>query len=141
MSINLPSGKVDAVVQAGGRDIPERRVEGIEIVAGKTTEQVIPIEVQVAAPIATDVNGMKQNTDRPGGDFRHFSPAADDPALCQKACQDEVRCRAWTYVKPNTVQGPQPNCWLKTNVPPVVHNTCCVSGSKMQENMPPHDTP
>jgi len=123
VNIDLPVGKVDVVVQAGGRDVPEQRVEGIDIVAGKTTEQIIPIEVKAVAPTPTDAKGMEQNTDRPGGgDFRHLSPAVDDPSLCQKACQDDAQCQAWTYVKPNTVQGPQPNCWLKQTAPPAVSN-------------------
>jgi len=128
LSINLAAGKVDVVVQAGGRDVPEKRVQGVEIMAGKTTGQVIPIEVKVAV---ADASGMEQDTDRPGGgDFRHIVPTADDPALCQKACKDDAQCNAWTYVKPNTIQGPKPNCWLKTGVPPATHNTCCVSGVK-----------
>jgi len=131
LDINLAAGKVDIVIQAGGRDIPERRVRGVEIMAGKTTAQIIPIEVKAATAISADANGMEQDTDRPGGgDFRHVIPAADDPALCQKACRDDTQCKSWTYVKPNTVQGAQPNCWLKTGVPPATHNTCCVSGVK-----------
>ena len=134
LNIDLAAGKVDVVVQAGGRDVPERRVEGIEIVVGKTTEQVIPVEVKVVAPVVADNNGMEQDTDRVGGDFRHESPARDDPALCQKACQEDTQCQAWTYVKPNTVQGPQPNCWLKQTAPPAVRNNCCVSGIKRRKS-------
>ena len=104
VNIDLAVGKIDVVVQAGGKDIPERRVEGVEIVAGKMTNKVISI---VSGSITADANGMEQNSDRPGGDFRHFSPANDDPALCQKACLDDAKCKAWTYVKPNTVQGPK----------------------------------
>jgi len=130
LNIYLAAGKIDIVVQADGRDIPEQRVEGIEIVAGKTTEQVIPVEVKGAAVAISDTNGMEQDTDRAGGDFRHVVPTGDDPALCQQACQEDAQCQAWTYVKPNTVQGPQPNCWLKSGVPPATHNTCCVSGVK-----------
>lgn len=132
VSINLPAGRVDVVVQAGGREISEKRVQGVEIWAGKTIELVVPVEVKPIASIAVDVHGMEQDTDRPGGgDFHHFSPADDDPALCQKACQNNEQCKAWTYVNPNTIQGPQPNCWLKSSVPPATHNTCCVSGVKV----------
>jgi hypothetical protein len=74
---------------------------------------------------------MEQDTDRPGGgDYRHFIPAAADPALCQKACLDDTPCKAWTYVKPNTVQGPSPNCWLKQSAPAATRNNCCISGTK-----------
>jgi len=125
VKINLAAGKVDVVIQAGGRDIPEQRVEGIKITAGKTTDQVIPVMVKSTS---ADTSGMEQNSDRPGGDFRQFSPVKDDPALCQKACQNDARCKAWTYVKPNTVQGPKPNCWLKEVRPQPRRNSCCVSG-------------
>ncbi len=126
LNIDLASGKVDVVVRVGER---EQRVDGVEIVAGKTTKLVIPVDAKPATPIAVDANGMEMNTDRPGGgDFRHIVPKADDPALCQQACQSEAQCKSWTYVKPNTIQGAQPNCWLKSGVPPATHNTCCVSG-------------
>ncbi len=131
LDIDLSAGKVDVVIRPDGRDMPEQRVNGVEILAGKTTDQVISIEVKAAASITADANGMEQDTDRPGGgDFRHVVPTADDPALCQQACQADVQCKAWTYVKPNTVQGAQPNCWLKTGIPPAMYNTCCVSGVK-----------
>ncbi len=131
LDINLEAGKVDIVIQAGGRDIPERRVRGVEIMVGKTTAQIIPIEVKAATVISADANGMEQDTDRPGGgDFRHVVPTVDNPAICQKACADDPQCKAWTYVKPNTIQGPKPNCWLKTMTPAAVSNACCVSGVK-----------
>jgi len=129
LNIDMASGKVDVVVRAGGQNIPEQRVNGVEIMAGETTDLVIPVEMKPLASTAADANGMEQNTDRPGGgDFRHIVPAHDDPALCQKSCQAEAQCKSWTYVKPNTVQGAQPNCWLKGSVPPASHNTCCISG-------------
>ena len=56
-------------------------------------------------PIQTDTN-------RPGHDFRNFSPERPDPALCQQACLEDPRCRAFTYVKPG-IQGRQARCWLK----------------------------
>jgi len=132
ININLAAGKVDIVVQAGGRDVPEKRVQGVEILAGKTTEQVIPVDVKSVASQVADNDGLEQDTDRPGGgDFRHIVPTSDDPALCQQACLNDAQCKAWTYVKPHTIQGDLPNCWLKTGVPPATHNTCCVSGVKL----------
>jgi len=243
LDINLAEGKVDIVAQVGGRDLQERRAVDVNIVAGKTTEQIISFEAALTVPeyvthlgagtwigwdssegpmglldadegkffgfynqedhgrlllqrnesdvtgywvennsrqqcaserdgsrywgrikwkfddkfssfsgswsycdadpsgskwtgkrsaiksVTTQANGMEQDTDRPGGgDFRHVLPTDDDPALCQQACQDEPQCKAWTYVKPNTIQGSQPNCWLKGSVPPANHNSCCISG-------------
>jgi len=74
--------------------------------------------------------GMEQDTDRPWNDFHHIVLTDDDPTLCQQACQNDARCKAWTYVKPNTVQGPEPQCYLKSPAPDPSHNTCCVSGVK-----------
>jgi hypothetical protein len=61
-------------------------------------------------------------------DYRSFTPAVADPAACSSACAAEAQCRAWTYVRPNTVQGPSPRCWLKSGVPPAQPNACCDSG-------------
>jgi len=40
--------------------------------------------------------------------------------------------QAWTYVKPNTLQGSVPDCWLKAGKPSAVHNACCVSDLKFK---------
>jgi len=48
---------------------------------------------------------------------------------CQQACNADVRCQAYTYVRAG-VQGPQARCWLKSAVPPGRPDNCCVSGIK-----------
>ncbi|PCH54049.1 MAG: hypothetical protein COC22_01045 [Flavobacteriaceae bacterium] len=80
-------------------------------------------------PVA-DANGMEQNIDRPEGVLiRNFSPVSANLALCQKACRDDTQCEAWTYVKPNTVQGASPNCLLKDDGGGRAYpNEYCVSG-------------
>lgn len=109
-------------------DIDPPHTEELDISAGgKVVEKTIRFEVK---PVVADSKGMEQDTDRPGNDYQRLVPASDDPALCQFACQNDARCKAWTYVKPNTVQGPQPNCYLKSPAPNPGHNTCCVSGVK-----------
>jgi len=130
LNINMAAGKVDVVVRPDGRNIPEQRVNGVEIVAGETTDLVIPVEVKKPTPVTTDANGMEQDTDRPWNDFRDFVPQAADPVLCQTACEKDAQCKAWTYVKPNTQGRTQPHCYLKSPVPSVHHDTCCVSGLK-----------
>lgn len=92
----------------------------------ESTAEVTP---KPKSPVA-DADGMEQNTDRPGVDIRHFVPPSADPTLCQQACREDTQCKAWTYVKPNTVQGPSPNCWLKQTAPPARRNSCCVSGAR-----------
>jgi Ca-activated chloride channel homolog len=71
--------------------------------------------------------GMEEGIDRPGSDLDSLDLAEADPALCQKACVDNAKCVAWTFVKPD-VQADNARCWLKRPVPEKVENDCCVSG-------------
>lgn len=129
LNINLATGKVDVIVQAGGGGVPEQRAKNIEIVAGKTTDLVIPVNEK---PVSADDRGMEQDTDRPGGgDFSHFALTKGEPRQCQKACESNARCKAWTYVKSDAAQKSPAICWLKENVSPAIHNSCCVSGVKV----------
>lgn len=71
------------------------------------------------------------NTDRPGGDYTHFDNVMGievTPQLCKSICASQDKCEAWTFVKPNTSQGPKGVCWLKDTVSPPVANNCCISG-------------
>ena len=77
------------------------------------------------------LQAQEAGVNRPGGDYRSIELPSADPALCRKACDDEARCRAYTYVKPG-VQGPSALCWLKSEVPPGVPDECCVSGVKTE---------
>ena len=44
---------------------------------------------------------VEMSIDRTGGDYRHFDLKSDPSGeACKKACEDENRCRAWTYVRP-----------------------------------------
>jgi esterase/lipase superfamily enzyme len=69
------------------------------------------------------------DTDRPGMDYRNFDLAEARPELCRKACANESKCVAYSYVKPG-VQGPTARCWLKSRIPPQVSSSCCISGVK-----------
>ena len=74
---------------------------------------------------------MELNTDRPGQDIQGFNLPQDIPELCQTKCREDPRCEAWTYVKPHTIQGPEPRCWLKHTIPsPNYNQPCCISGFK-----------
>jgi len=71
------------------------------------------------------------DVDRAGSDYSHFTDQGGQPvtaSLCLKACLSDVKCKAWTFVKPNTTQGPKGVCWLKTALPPPTKNGCCMSG-------------
>ena len=65
--------------------------------------------------------------DRPGADYLNFVVRPADPALCAARCEQEGRCRAWTFQYP-TADNPNAICWLKSAVPQRVDGPCCVSG-------------
>lgn len=84
---------------------------------------------------------FEENTDRYGGDYSQITgiplynlstkktfnlPITEQ--LCHTLCEGDDKCMAWTFVKPNTIQGPKPNCWLKDKVPNAQPNPCCTSG-------------
>ncbi len=74
--------------------------------------------------------GVEVNIDRPGKDYKNFDLPYPDYNLCKTACEKEPSCRAWTYIKPYTIQGAKPRCWLKNGIPNPTHNNCCISGIK-----------
>ncbi len=81
-------------------------------------------------PPPAKMGNLEWNIDRRGADFRNFNLAKANPNLCRNACARDGRCKAWTYVKPNTVQGPKPRCWLKNRIPAKTPSSCCISGIK-----------
>ena len=81
-------------------------------------------------PTGGVVAGMELNIARLGSDYRNFDLPSADPKLCQDACEKDPKCKAWTYVKPYTIQGSKPRCWLKDSVPAKRANTSCISGVK-----------
>lgn len=80
---------------------------------------------------AGQMSPMEWSTDRPGLDYTSFEQPVDDPAYCGNACARDPQCMAWTYVRPYTIQGPYPRCWLKYAIPQPQPNPCCVSGTKL----------
>ncbi len=71
---------------------------------------------------------IENSIDRYGGDYRHFEiPSNPNVEICKKACEDENRCRAWTYVRPGYI-GPTARCYLKDKVKPPRRKPCCMSG-------------
>ena len=137
LTVKVAAGRYDLhIIPMGVDGLSERWVRDIEVKPDTVSNAKIHFSVSTTDSTAdtatrTAAGGMEANTDRPGGgDFRRLTPTQDDPSQCRDACRDDNQCRAWTYVKPNTIQGPTPNCWLKTGVPPKTNNDCCVSGTK-----------
>lgn len=71
----------------------------------------------------------ESNTDRPGMNYHDFWMNTPGAEKCRKACANDPKCRAYTYVKPG-VQGPKARCWMKHGVPSPKSSSCCVSGVK-----------
>ena len=75
------------------------------------------------------MEGWEWNRDRGGSDYKNFELVGANPGLCEKHCQNEQKCKAWTYVKPG-LQGRQAKCWLKTQIPKAKVIANMVSGVK-----------
>lgn len=95
------------------------------------------------------VTTVEEGVDRPGGDYEDFpigvlpkktkSGTAAVPSLkplssrriCRKACVDDARCMAWTFVKGD--ESTRPHCWLKDRVPAPTTDSCCDSGIRQRQ--------
>lgn len=104
--------------------------EGVTVVgAGIKGDQLDEQGTQPPQQPRLKIRRMEHGINRPGRDYRNFNLSVADPQICQDQCDQEQRCRAWTYVKPG-VQSGLPRCWLKSAVPPPRESECCVSGQK-----------
>jgi hypothetical protein len=112
----------------------------ILVLVMKTAHVVLSISallvgcVGMSAPTASTTSGLygelEKDVNRLGSDFRDFDLDQADPDLCRAACDEDVKCKAWTYVHPGW-QGEKARCWLKDPVPlPRNEEPCCVSGVK-----------
>lgn len=63
-----------------------------------------------------------------GQDYRYVAlNEQDDCYVCEKACRDDLKCVAYSYVKPG-VRGSNPECYLKNKIPNAGPDDCCISG-------------
>jgi len=66
--------------------------------------------------------------DRYGGDYRNFDmKAGEDAEACKAACDDDAKCRAWTFARPGYV-GRAPRCFLKNHIKPPRRKPGFISG-------------
>ena len=80
---------------------------------------------------AADGFALEQGVDRPGSDYTSSALAPGESVeQCAAACRAQPQCKAFTFVRANTIQGPNPRCWLKTRVPPPRPDSCCISDVK-----------
>ena len=69
--------------------------------------------------------GQEVGVDRQGKDYLQTS--LPDSALCKKACDIDLRCKAYTYVLSTDT------CYQKDDIPTPTNNQNCISGVKTQE--------
>ena len=81
----------------------------------------------LAAAISARPALAQANFDRPGSDYVSAPVVSGDPADCALVCERDRRCRAWSFNYP-TDAASVAVCWLKSNVPARVPDSCCVSG-------------
>lgn len=69
------------------------------------------------ASLGVTASSRQNGIDRPGGDFRNFFQGRANANICASACQNDRRCRAWTWVR-SGVQGRRSRCWLNPSYSP-----------------------
>jgi predicted phosphoadenosine phosphosulfate sulfurtransferase len=69
---------------------------------------------------------FEPNTDRYGMDIRDFDVPSNSK-LCYNACQEDQRCRAFTFKKAPDNHS-SAHCWIKYGIPAAKYDQCCVSG-------------
>jgi hypothetical protein len=72
---------------------------------------------------------MLRDTDIEDSNYKNVDLPQADPSLCKTMCEEEPECMACTYVKPG-IQGESARCYLKTDVPKKITDTCCSSWIK-----------
>jgi PAN domain-containing protein len=80
-------------------------------------------------PALAAAPSLQVDVDMPGFDYGNFDLPKPSARLCQEACFNDERCRAWTFVHP-AIYGARSACWLKSRVPEAQPNRCCISGTR-----------
>ncbi len=89
-----------------------------------------PIPRATAPPAPSSPNfTTKMGMDLPGQDYNKFM-MKDGPAACEKACENDPKCLAYTWVRPG-VKGVDAACCLKSGVPVATQDPNCISGVRV----------
>jgi hypothetical protein len=97
-------------------------------VPARVEDQCCVSGVRGAGVIEPRQGATEFGIDRLGGDYRNFDLAADATgAACRQACDDDKKCRAWTYVRPG-YSGAGARCFLKNRLTRPRRKPCCISG-------------
>jgi hypothetical protein len=124
-----------AVIEEGAAMPPAEpelpRFEPLPIPEPAAPPRPPPTPPPAAAPVPPPKPAarLERGTDRPGSDYTNFALDTPDPNACRMACDQEERCRAFSYTAPG-VMGEMAYCSLKDAVPAAKPSSCCVSGVK-----------
>jgi PAN domain/TIR domain/Sel1 repeat len=80
---------------------------------------------------AAKMSEREDGKDRRGGDYLCFDVSTDHIEDCEAACRADMKCAAWTYIRPAAME-PNARCCMKSVIPAASDNTCCVSGTKIR---------
>lgn len=84
--------------------------------------------VRGAAVVEPNNGNLEFSIDRHGGDYKSMDIAADPTGeACAKLCQEDGKCRAFTYLRPG-YGGPTARCFLKDRITKPRRKPCCISG-------------
>jgi hypothetical protein len=84
--------------------------------------------VRGAGVVEPKAGALEYSIDRFGGDYRWFETPPDAKGkACAEACQNEPRCRAWTYRRAG-YGAASARCFLKDVIKPPRRRPCCISG-------------
>jgi len=84
--------------------------------------------VRGAGVIEPQAGAVEFSIDRAGGDYRSFETPPDTKGkACADACQNDQRCRAWTYRRAGYGSA-SARCYLKDVIKPPRRRPCCISG-------------
>ncbi|NVN85391.1 MAG: PAN domain-containing protein [Rhodopseudomonas sp.] len=73
-------------------------------------------------------SSIEASIDRFGGDYRNLElNKGDGSDACKALCEDDHKCRAWTYARPGYV-GKSPHCFLKKDIKPPRRKPGFISG-------------
>lgn len=97
-------------------------------------EFIMTIVAFIFAATAATASERETSTDRPGLNYRDFPLTTPLPDQCQKTCDEEAKCRAWTFAWPGK-KGPRAHCFLKSGLPPKKADNCCISGIKTKQTV------
>ena len=73
--------------------------------------------------------GLEMGSDRFGGDYRNFTTGVGQPEVCQAACANDARCKAWTFRRSSGEDG-SATCFLKNQVTERTPQSDMISGVK-----------